>query len=554
MTGNAAKARTESGEGRNRMDALLIGIDAGCLSVFDRLSDEDVIPNLRALLDAGVSAPLESQIPPWTPSAWPSMFTGVNPGKHGVYGFTGFDGYDFHVVKGEDVRAHRIWTLLDRHDRSSVVVNVPVTHPPDEIDGAIVPGFIGPEDPPCQPEGILDDVRDEIGDYRVYPNYARGDDSLTDAEKIEEYCRLVEMRGEAFQYLSGRFEPDFGFLQFQKTDTVFHEFDGEWEKVKQVYAATDEQIGEVLEACNPKQVFVASDHGMGRYEKPEFRVNAFLEDAGYLETTLGGKGMPTWNLMRDDLRSGEQADEWEPSASERLAAKLASVGITTHRIGVVLERLGLAEFAKAHAPDGVVRTGNEQVDFPNSKAYVRARTELGVRMNVEGRDPEGVVPEDEYDDVRAALIADLESVTAPDGEPVFETVAPREEYFEGPYADDAVDIVTIPNDFQHFLSAEPADEYFAETTEPWNHKLEGIFAASGEGLDASEPLESAHLYDVAPTILSALGVPYSDRMDGRVLPIVEATEPTTYPDYAASDRDTVDAGVEDRLADLGYVE
>ncbi|ELY57580.1 type I phosphodiesterase/nucleotide pyrophosphatase [Natronolimnohabitans innermongolicus JCM 12255] len=536
------------------MDALLIGIDAGCLSVFDRLSDEDVIPNLRALLDAGVSAPLESQIPPWTPSAWPSMFTGVNPGKHGVYGFTGFDGYDFHVVKGEDVRAHRIWTLLDRHDRSSVVVNVPVTHPPDEIDGAIVPGFIGPEDPPCQPEGILDDVRDEIGDYRVYPNYARGDDSLTDAEKIEEYCRLVEMRGEAFQYLSGRFEPDFGFLQFQKTDTVFHEFDGEWEKVKQVYAATDEQIGEVLEACNPKQVFVASDHGMGRYEKPEFRVNAFLEDAGYLETTLGGKGMPTWNLMRDDLRSGEQADEWEPSASERLAAKLASVGITTHRIGVVLERLGLAEFAKAHAPDGVVRTGNEQVDFPNSKAYVRARTELGVRMNVEGRDPEGVVPEDEYDDVRAALIADLESVTAPDGEPVFETVAPREEYFEGPYADDAVDIVTIPNDFQHFLSAEPADEYFAETTEPWNHKLEGIFAASGEGLDASEPLESAHLYDVAPTILSALGVPYSDRMDGRVLPIVEATEPTTYPDYAASDRDTVDAGVEDRLADLGYVE
>ncbi|SDJ66995.1 Predicted phosphohydrolase or phosphomutase, AlkP superfamily [Natronorubrum texcoconense] len=545
---------TNARRDRNRMDALLIGIDAGCPSVFDRLSDEGVIPNLQSLLDAGTSGPLESQIPPWTPSAWPSLFTGVNPGKHGVFGFTGFDGYDFHVVKGSDVREHRLWTLLDRHDRSSVVVNVPVTHPPDEIDGAIVPGFIGPEEPPCHPEGILDDIREEIGAYRVYPSYSRGDESLSDAEKMDEYCRLVEMRGEAFQYLSGRFEPDFGFLQFQKTDTVFHEFDGDWEKVKRVYAAADEQIGAVLEACNPRQVFVASDHGMGRYEKPEFRVNAFLEDAGYLETTLGGKGMPTWNVMRDDLRDGEQAEEWEPNAVERLAAAMASVGLTAHRIGLVLDRLGLAEFAKAHAPDGVVRTGNEQVDFPNSKAYVRARTELGVRLNVEGREPNGQVPDEEYDEVRAALIRDLESVTAPDGEPVFQTVAPREEFFEGPYTDRAVDIVTIPTDFQHFLSAQPADEYFAETTEPWNHKLDGIFVASGEGIDASQAIEDAHLFDVAPTILSALDVPYSDRMDGRVLPVVDATEPTSYPEYAASKRTAIDSAVEGRLEDLGYVE
>ena len=550
MTQNAT-ATEPTGSG---MDALLIGIDAGCLPIFDRLSNDGVIPNLRSLLETGVSGPLESQIPPWTPSAWPSMFTGVNPGKHGVFGFTGFDGYDFHVVKGDDVGEHRLWTLLDQHDRSSVVVNVPVTHPPDEIDGAIVPGFIGPEDPPCHPDGILDEVREAIGDYRVYPRYARGDASLSDAEKIAEYCTLVEMRGEAFRYLADRFDPDFGFLQFQKTDTVFHEFDGDWEKVTQVYAATDEQIGAVLEAHEPRRVFVASDHGMGRYEKSEFRVNAFLEDAGYLETTLGGKGMPTWNLMRDDLRNGTQAAKWEPNTTERIAARLAGFGLTTHRIGLVLERLGLASVAKRHAPDGVVRTGNEQVDFPNSTAYVRARTELGVRMNVEGRDPDGTVPAEQYEAVRAELIRELESVTAPDGEPVFQEVAPREDFFEGPYTDRAVDIVTVPTDFQHFLSAQPADEHFAETTEPWNHKLEGVFVASGAGIDDSQPLEDAHLFDVAPTILAALGVPYSDRMDGRVLPIVEPSAPMSYPEYSASGRATVDATVERRLEDLGYVE
>ncbi|QLG29388.1 alkaline phosphatase family protein [Halorarum halophilum] len=536
------------------MGALLIGIDAGCLSVFDRLAEEGVVPNLSALVDASVAAPLRSQIPPWTPSAWPSMYTGVNPGKHGVFGFTGFDGYDFHVVTGGDVRAHRLWTMLDRHGLSSVVVNVPVTHPPDEIDGAIIPGFLAPEDPPCHPDGILEEVRDAIGEYRIYPRYTRGDDSLSDAEKMEEYCSLVDMRGEAFRYLAGRFDPDFGFLEFQKTDTVFHEFDGEWEKVKRVYGAADEQIGRVLEECDPERVFVASDHGIGRYEKPEFRVNALLEDAGYVETTMGGKGMPTWNLMREDLREGKQAEEWEPGAVERLAARLASVGLTTRRVGLVLERLGIADRTRQYAPNGVVKTGNEQVDFPNSTAYMRARTELGVRMNVEGRDPAGKVPADEYDDVRADLVRELESVTDPDGEPVFEEVAPRERYFHGPYADRAVDVVTIPNDFQHFLSAQPSEEYFAETTEPWNHKIDGVFLASGDGIDTSRSIEGAHLFDVAPTILSALGVPRNDRMDGRPLPIVEATDARSYPEYAPAVREAIDASVEGRLEDLGYVE
>lgn len=535
------------------MDALLIGIDAGCLSVFERLNQEDCIPHLESLCSSGTCAPLESQIPPWTPSAWPSLFTGVNPGKHGVYGFLGFDGYDFHVVTGSDVQAHRLWTLLNRHDRSSVVVNVPVTHPPDPIDGAIVPGFMAPEDPRCHPEGVLEDVREEIGDYRIYPTYTRGDDSLSDAEKIDEYRSLVRMRGEAFRYLAGRFDPDFGFVQFQRTDTVFHEFDGEWEKVRTVYEATDDQIGEMLTACDPEFVFLASDHGIGRYEKDEFRVNSYLRDEGYLETTFGGQGMPTWNVMREDLREGQQTRTWEPSYPEKAAALLARVGLTTRRVGRVLERLGLAEVAGKYAPAGVVRTGNEQVDFPSSVAYMRARTELGVRLNLAGREPEGVVDPDEYEAVRDEVIDLLEAVTAPDGEPVFEDVSPRESHFHGPHVEDAVDVVTVPSDFQHFLSAQVGAEWFGESTEPWNHKLGGIFAAAGPGVGDGDTTD-AHLFDVAPTVLAALGVPASDRMDGEVIDVVEPVGTAEYDGFEAGTTQGREADIEDRLADLGYLE
>ncbi|QLG50750.1 alkaline phosphatase family protein [Natrinema halophilum] len=538
------------------LETLLIGIDAGCLPVFERLIEADRIPTIERLCSEGVSAPLESQIPPWTPSAWPSVYTGVNPGKHGVVGFVGYDGYDWHVTSNDDVHEHPLWSLLDRHDRSSVVVNAPVTHPPDEFDGAVLPGFLGPEDPTCHPEGLLDDVRDAIGEYRVYPRYTRDDDSLADDAKIDEYLNLIRMRGEAFRYLTAHFEPDFGFVQFQKTDTVFHEFEGNEEYVERVYEGTDAQIEAILEACDPDRVFIVSDHGMGPYDGYEFRINEFLRDEGYLESTTGGKGMPSWTPMRRRLREGEEAETWEPGTVARAASVAARFGLTARRIRAVLERVGMAELATKYAPGGVTRTANEQVDFAKSEAYVRARTELGVRINLEGRDPQGIVRQDAYEQLREDLIRRLQAVETPDGEPLFETVAPREQYFHGNEIDETVDIVTIPADFEHGLSEQLGDgDYFAPA-EPWNHKLDGVFVAAGEGIDEDAPLERAHLFDVAPTIMAAMGLPYSDRMDGSVVPVVDPVEPTTYPAYddqSTERRRETDDSVTDRLADLGYM-
>src|SRR6056297_859751 len=199
---------------------LLIGIDGASHEVLaDR--GEGVVPNLTALLDRGASGVLESQLPPWTPSAWPSLYTGVNPGKHGVYGFLAYDGYDWDVVDYTDVKAHALWELLAERGHTSVVVNVPVTHPPRSFEGALVPGYVAPEAPACHPPGLLEELEAELGEYRIYgdgtaPGNDRGD-------RIERYARLAASRGEAFRYLVDRFEPDFGFLQFQHTDTVFHE-------------------------------------------------------------------------------------------------------------------------------------------------------------------------------------------------------------------------------------------------------------------------------------------------------------------------------------------
>jgi predicted AlkP superfamily phosphohydrolase/phosphomutase len=534
---------------RGTVDTLLIGIDACSQGILEPLFEDDRVPTIQSIWESGPSGDLESQIPPWTASAWPSLYTGTNPGKHGVFDFLSYDGYDWGVANASAVDEHSLWELLDYHEKRSVVVNVPMTYPPSEIDGAVIPGFTAPENPPSHPNGILEDVREEIGEYKVYPTPG----GETDA--FEEYVDSVSMRSDAFQYLADRFEPDFGFVQFQVTDTVFHQYGYEEEMVAEIYEAVDREIAHIIEETDPSVTLLVSDHGLGKYEGKEFRLNTFLREHGYIETTRSAAGMPSWQTVREQsLRKGEEKTTREPTVLERGVATASNFGLTTRRIGRALETVGLDEVAKRHAPAGVVKASDKQVDFATSKAYMRSRVETGVRINLEDRDPAGVVPQSEYEDVRDELIELLSDVTAPDGEPVFENVARVEEYFEGPNVERAVDVITIPNDWNYFLSAQLRNDLFAPPSEPWNHKLYGIVAATGPSVEDAD-VSGAHLLDIAPTVLSSLDVSRSDRMDGDSLPIVPPSDEMEYPDHREGMRKTTsNDDVEDRLADLGYLE
>ncbi|WP_459193622.1 alkaline phosphatase family protein [Halosimplex sp. J119] len=540
------------------MNTLLVGVDAGCWSVLDRLPDRSAVSTIDSISQRGVSAPLESAIPPWTASAWPSLYTGANPGKHGVFGFLQFDGYDWDVVNATDVSVRPVWEIADRHGLTSVVVNAPVTHPPRSFDGALVPGYTAPEDPECHPSGILDEVRDHVGEYRLY---SEGDVDRETA--AEDYRSFVRSRGAAFRYLADRFDPDFGFVQFQQTDTVCHEFPGDDDLLGSVYGTVDEEIEAILDACDPDTVVLASDHGIGPCEGREFRVNEFLREEGFVEATTDGDGMPSWVSIREgDLREGDgdgdEAGGESPAATDALAAAMgvaASAGVTTQRVARVIDALGLTDVVSRVVPEDLQQAGSERVDFPASTAYMRDPIELGVRINLAGRDPDGVVDPDDYESVRQDLIAALRSVQTPDGDPVFEEVAPREAYFSGPEADRAVDVVTVPADFDQYLVAQLYGDQFGEPSEPWIHKRTGMVVAAGEGVDPDAGPGDPHLFDVAPTVCAALGIPYSDRMDGAPLPFVEPTDERQYPPRQRRERvATEDERVTETLADLGYIE
>jgi len=103
--------------------------------------------------------------------------------------------------------------------------------------------------------------------------------------------------------------------------------------------------------------------------------------------------MPTWSkAWENDLLEGEDAGKHDESALERVMNVAAKVGLTTQRVASALDTVGLKEPIGKRVPNDMIRAASEQVDFPESSAYVRSKSELGVRINLEGREPNGQVP------------------------------------------------------------------------------------------------------------------------------------------------------------------
>src|SRR5205807_10445437 len=75
-----------------------------------------------------------------------SVNTGKNPAKHGIYGFVdrkpGTNNVE--VMTSTHVRAKTIWELVSDAGRRAIAINVPLSYPPQRINGVVVSDFLAP--------------------------------------------------------------------------------------------------------------------------------------------------------------------------------------------------------------------------------------------------------------------------------------------------------------------------------------------------------------------------------------------------------------------------
>ena len=130
---------------------LFIGLDGATFTVLDEMTSDlpgigVTMPFLKKFLEKGARAKLRSTPNPLTPPAWVSIMTGRSPGNHGIFDFIRAEENRgkiyFTLYDSRDVKTETIWSIASRQDHSAVSLNFPITAPPRNINGSLVPGFV----------------------------------------------------------------------------------------------------------------------------------------------------------------------------------------------------------------------------------------------------------------------------------------------------------------------------------------------------------------------------------------------------------------------------
>jgi len=128
------------GEGeRPRGRVLMIGVDGATLRIAEPLMQAGKLPNLKRMADEGVSGPLRSFMPLFSPRIWNTIVTGKTPEHHGIGSFT------YHDAEGREQlflshhrKVHALWNIVSDAGLTVGVVNWWNTYPPELINGVMV--------------------------------------------------------------------------------------------------------------------------------------------------------------------------------------------------------------------------------------------------------------------------------------------------------------------------------------------------------------------------------------------------------------------------------
>jgi tetratricopeptide (TPR) repeat protein len=125
---------------RPAQKVLLIGWDAADWKVIRPLVERGLMPNVKGLLEGGVSGNLASIQPMLSPMLWTSIATGKRPHKHGIHGFTEPrpEGDGIRAASSTSRTTKALWNILTQSGLGTHCVNWYASHPAEPINGVCV--------------------------------------------------------------------------------------------------------------------------------------------------------------------------------------------------------------------------------------------------------------------------------------------------------------------------------------------------------------------------------------------------------------------------------
>ncbi len=549
---------------------VIIGLDGATFDVLDPLMEQGFLPTLKRLRDTGISGPLESTFPPTTPPAWTSCCTGLGPGRHGIFDFltSPLKNPAQPLVTSRSIQGRKLWHVFQDHQRRSIVLNVPVTYPPEPVHGCMISGMMTPdfESPFMYPPELKSRIKAVCGNYIPNIDIPGYDVSIeSDAFRfLDDISEMLDRRREATRYLMENEAWDFFMVVFIGMDRIQHLFfkyllpgsplyDSPRgrrlrERILTEFRKLDDAVEDIVQRLDENtSLFIMSDHGFGP-TAGYFNVNTWLQQNGFLAVK------PFNHLKKKTFFQIKALGE------SRVVEKVLPAGIKS--------------FIRKRIREGRSTLGSARqdlhsvIDWSGTKAFFASIPTQGIYIHSSSDNPRS--PE-EIDTIKRSLKSQLQNIKLPGADgPLLDDIWFREDIFSGPEMEFAPHLLFKSQNFsvlgrQHLGASSWFDTCVDQPI--GFHRSDGIFIASGPGIRGGR-IENARIIDIMPTCLYTADLPIPENLDGTVLTQI------FHSDYAKDHEiryyapDSADAGHRDntvyteeesdaissRLKSLGYLE
>ena len=548
---------------------VLLGLDGATFRLIKPWAEEGHMPNFARLFSESAWGTLASTIPPTTPPAWAACLTGKNPGKHGIYDFreSPLKHPDRPLINLSSMQGRKLWHLFNDAKKKCAIVNVPITYPPEAIDGVFISGMMTPSDDSdwAQPPELKNEINRAIGHYVVNIDIPKYDVELeADALRfMDDIDHSFLKRKEAFFYLLDNKPWHFFMIVFIIMDRIQHLFwkyiDPQWElyhsrmakklrpRIINSFHMVDQMLGELRAKLGDTPLLIMSDHGFGS-TRQWFNVNTWLANEGYLKVhpaALTKKRIFTFFMNLNDSQLVKS--------------------IIPRKVQSVVR-------GKIRGTRSTFKSDLEAaLDPSGTKAFFASIPSQGIFINQKRSDGTGLVePGAEYDALRQEIREKLLNLDNPiTGKKAVEKVYFREEIYHGSQTQFAADILFVAQNYgclgRQLLGPWSIFQR-SDFTPNGFHRPDGVFLAAGPQFKVGTEITGAEIADIAPTILYLTGLGVPDDMDGKVLTqafqpdflsshqvqkvSAIATAESTKKDFTSDETEEIAK----RLKSLGYLE
>lgn len=510
---------------------LVFGLDAADWTLIRRFVAAGKLPTFQRLLREGTHGTLRSTARVLPDTVWSCIYSGQNPASFDKYFYVQYDPRtrDLRHVEDDGFTKRPFWKLLsDAGQRVGVIdaVKYPCTRP---LNGFMIAnwGAHATKSPKAStPEGLWAEAERRFGRNPV-GDVDRIDASLESRRDMRDrLLRGAAMRKELLTWLVREQRWDVFFAGFSELHQVGHHYwhgvdptherhaeivaQGLADSIERVYAAVDDAIGATIAAAGPDvRVMVLAGHGMGPLRHASWHLGEILELWGY------GRS-PARRLPEATVARPAKASFWRK-------LKLVVPGRLQYAIKNRLPKSWQDELLFRWYAGRRDWTGWRAFAVPNND------TVGAIRIAVRGRDKDGsVAPGAEYAALCDELSQKLLALTDPEsGRRVVAEVIRLHDETHGPYREQLPDLCVLWD--QSFVWTKLHSPDFgtlavrSQDSRTGSHVPLGFFIATGADIQAGAELHGHSIYDVAPTILAAAGVPLPGDLDGRPIPLASQT-------------------------------